>query len=143
METLKAQEEEEKTKAAEQERQLYEKGKGLLFQVFESEFSDIMKNDKSRGQVEQAAARDWSTLKPAQRALAMAAPAMLQEYQTVMEAKVADYEHRLTESAKESAGLRLQLQRFGGGGPTVEPSAAPAQKEDPNGDPFKAKLLGQ
>lgn len=143
METLKQEDEAAKQREAEEQKGLFEKGKALVFQVLEREFSDIMGNEKSRQQVEAAAARNWDDLKPAQRALALASPAMVQELQATLEAKTQEYETKLTDSAKEVASLRLQLSRLGGGGPTVDPTPTPSVQEDPDGDPFKAKLFGQ
>jgi hypothetical protein len=141
MDTLKQEDEATKQREVEEQKQLYDKGKGLVFQVFEREFGDIMKNEKSRAQVEQAASRNWDDLKPAQRALAMASPAMVQEIQAAWEEDRRENAAKLADSAKENASLRLQLSRLGGGGPTVEPKTTPTPQEDPDGDPFAAKLF--
>lgn len=135
---LKEREEKAQAERTAKEQAAYEQAANVTLQVIAKTIPALQKDGKvdqeALEEARIAAKTDWNSLKPAQKALALVSPYLLQK-----QVKAAgEYESKLKAKDEEIAALKLKMGKLSATQPGTATSAAPASTARSNGsDPFE------
>lgn len=140
MEELKKQEAAAKEKEEASAKEEFGRASNVAIQVLGKTIPFLKEADGSIkpetiDQLRAEAGRDFTALKPAQKALALMAPGLLQRSLDVIKTKDAE----VATVKQEVASLKLQLAKLAGASPGTDTSATPSnqQQKTPSLDPFE------